>query len=396
MLRVVRWFISSLYGSYAGRTKAAGFERKPYNPILGEQFRCRWQDTELICEQVSHHPPITAFHLRNGVAGVQVGGHCGQMTRFTGTAIKVEQVGRIFVQIRVKDVNEEYIDEEYAISLPELYLRGLLTGAPFVELCGETSIVGTNGMAARIKFLPKPWIGGEYDLIEGQIYYADDDDDDNEHSIIYEIWGKWSKQTWYQSVQEDPQMEHLQHIQNGIIDEPSSSSTSSSSSSSLSPPLILFDVEGTAPVAPTLAPLSQQGLVESRRVWHTVTAALCKGNYERATEEKNRIEEEQRALRKQRLEEGIQWQPALFYFNPAFFLTTEGSTSSSSSSSSASSSSNLSSLSSHSKSTTSSTSSSSGSKKKGKSRKNHKKKKKNFIVEDYPGRWVIRDETADT
>ena len=48
MIAIVRWFVSSLYGSFVGRTvKSGGFERKPYNPILGEQFICTWPDSDL-------------------------------------------------------------------------------------------------------------------------------------------------------------------------------------------------------------------------------------------------------------------------------------------------------------------------------------------------------------
>jgi hypothetical protein len=40
--------------------------KKPYNPILGEFFRCRYDypngtTAYYISEQVSHHPPISAW-----------------------------------------------------------------------------------------------------------------------------------------------------------------------------------------------------------------------------------------------------------------------------------------------------------------------------------------------
>lgn len=74
MLRVVQWYLSSYH---AGRKAAVA--KKPYNPILGEVFRCHWDvpnmssDSNLVndgpvpwcnrnqltfvAEQVSHHPP---------------------------------------------------------------------------------------------------------------------------------------------------------------------------------------------------------------------------------------------------------------------------------------------------------------------------------------------------
>jgi len=42
--------------------------KKPYNPILGEFFRCRYDypngtTAYYIAEQVSHHPPISAWSV---------------------------------------------------------------------------------------------------------------------------------------------------------------------------------------------------------------------------------------------------------------------------------------------------------------------------------------------
>ena len=77
MVQVVRWYLSAFH---AGRRSEVA--KKPYNPILGETFRCWWNVDEdaqskpalnsvpdgplpwcssnqltFIAEQVSHHPP---------------------------------------------------------------------------------------------------------------------------------------------------------------------------------------------------------------------------------------------------------------------------------------------------------------------------------------------------
>lgn len=75
MLAVVRWFMSTLYGSYASRCTNGLNEKKPYNPILGEQFKCTLGDVKCVCEQVCHHPPISAFYLEDEKAGVSLNGH---------------------------------------------------------------------------------------------------------------------------------------------------------------------------------------------------------------------------------------------------------------------------------------------------------------------------------
>ena len=51
-----------------GLTTFTGVEKnthKPFNPILGETFEFTTKDIECVSEQVSHHPPITAMHVRN-------------------------------------------------------------------------------------------------------------------------------------------------------------------------------------------------------------------------------------------------------------------------------------------------------------------------------------------
>lgn len=41
--------------------------KKPFNPVLGETFEYIDRDfgTKVILEQVSHHPPISAFYCDN-------------------------------------------------------------------------------------------------------------------------------------------------------------------------------------------------------------------------------------------------------------------------------------------------------------------------------------------
>lgn len=86
MVQVIRWYLCSFH---AGRK--SGVAKKPYNPVLGEIFRCHWnipnaspdnaadsnsqlvsdgpvpwcKETQLAftAEQVSHHPPGTKRHL---------------------------------------------------------------------------------------------------------------------------------------------------------------------------------------------------------------------------------------------------------------------------------------------------------------------------------------------
>lgn len=81
-------------------------------------------------QTVSHHPPITAYHVENKKAGVSLEGHSGQKTSFTGRTITVKQTGHAVLRVQNKAGSEDL----YLITLPHLVIEGLLWGAPYVEL----------------------------------------------------------------------------------------------------------------------------------------------------------------------------------------------------------------------------------------------------------------------
>ncbi|KAG1744417.1 hypothetical protein EDB19DRAFT_1906646 [Suillus lakei] len=92
-LDVLKWFIRTLKGQYTSRSESMGSEKKPLNPVLGELFYGYWPanaarggKTTLVVEQVSHHPPITAYRIENLEKDVTLTGHSAQKTSFGGPA----------------------------------------------------------------------------------------------------------------------------------------------------------------------------------------------------------------------------------------------------------------------------------------------------------------------
>lgn len=76
-LLVLQWFLSTLKHQHASRDENGKRKKmKPLNPFLGEIFLGKWVDdagtTHLITEQVSHHPPATAYRIWNDAHGVRV------------------------------------------------------------------------------------------------------------------------------------------------------------------------------------------------------------------------------------------------------------------------------------------------------------------------------------
>lgn len=63
--------------------------KKPYNPIIGEVFRCYWKNpsgtkTFFVAEQVSHHPPVSAFYVSNRRDGYVFNGSILAKSKFYG------------------------------------------------------------------------------------------------------------------------------------------------------------------------------------------------------------------------------------------------------------------------------------------------------------------------
>jgi hypothetical protein len=59
---------------------------KPFNPLLGETFEFVTPKFKYIAEQVSHHPPITAFYVE-GKSGYKMWTNNRAKSKFTGKSI---------------------------------------------------------------------------------------------------------------------------------------------------------------------------------------------------------------------------------------------------------------------------------------------------------------------
>ncbi|KAJ2497802.1 Oxysterol-binding protein 4, partial [Coemansia sp. RSA 2052] len=280
---VARWFVSTLYGSYNKRVAESNSgEKKPFNPILGEQFLASWDDAEygrtsFVCEQVSHHPPVSAIYFENAQAGIYGSGHFSQKSKFKGTTMKVVQEGR--VTLRMKNS-----DEFYCLSLPDLNICSILSGKPFLEMSSTTFIRSSKGYTAEFHWYTKPWLYGEYHKFDGKIF----------------------KDAATTFVQDSLAQEQLFMFKGKWVAESRVTDVATGEDS------VLFDVQAQPAADIIIKPVDEQSELESRRVWQKVSEALASGNYDVASREKTVIEEAQRALRKTRAETGEQWKPSMF------------------------------------------------------------------------------------
>lgn len=150
---VLRWYLSGFY------KKPKGI-RKPYNPILGETFRCCWfhpqtsSHTFYIAEQVSHHPPVSAFHVSNRKDGFCISGSITAKSRFYGNSLSALLDGKATLTF----LNRA---EAYTLTMPYAHCKGILYGTMTMELGGRVTIeCKKNSFRAELEFKLKVALAG--------------------------------------------------------------------------------------------------------------------------------------------------------------------------------------------------------------------------------------------
>jgi hypothetical protein len=82
-------------------------------------------------------------------------------------------------------------NEEYKISYPNLYARGLFFGDSFIEISGKSTISCESlGQLAIIEFNAEGYFNGERDAISGEI---------NTGMEVFNLEGKWSSKIIFSS-----------------------------------------------------------------------------------------------------------------------------------------------------------------------------------------------------
>jgi len=275
-LRVTKWFISTLSGQFTRREKETGSEKKPLNPFLGEQFNGQWNNGEIVLhtEQVSHHPPVTAYFLENASKGVSLEGNCAQKTTFSARTLSIRQVGHAILRVKLADGTVE----SYLITLPKLKIEGLWYGAPYVELDGTSYIQASHGAVTTIKYSGKGWVSGK------------------SHSFTAEVAPATGA--------------HVSHTISGVWSGGESSFVKPSKSGFEGQVFLNADENNTTPIQ--VAPVEQQQEYESRRAWKAVADGIRRGDFDAASTAKSALENAERQKRKDEAAAGTAFQLRLF------------------------------------------------------------------------------------
>ncbi|ORZ23270.1 hypothetical protein BCR42DRAFT_480541 [Absidia repens] len=167
---VVKYFLSGWH------IKPKGV-KKPYNPVLGEFFRCRYEFKDgsqayYVAEQVSHHPPVSAYHYANPEHGIIIDGEARPKARFLGNSAATIMCGYSRLTFA------KHHNETYEITNPNVYARGVLC----------------NDLIAELDFKTKGYFTGQYHEVAGKIKKG------STGELLYEISGTWTSELYIKSV----------------------------------------------------------------------------------------------------------------------------------------------------------------------------------------------------
>lgn len=282
ILRVVRWYISAFHRRPKG-------VKKPFNPVLGESFRGNYTSADgsatvtWIAEQVSHHPPVSAFFAALPDKSAVVQGTFAPKSRFLGNS--AASIGEGGFELLLPGLNEVY-----AITWPTVYVRGVIFGTLLMEVGGPVRIrCPTTGHHADLEFVVKGYFSGTRNAFSGSVYRqelggsgASPRAENGPKEVLASIEGTWT--TVVQSK-----------------DARTGATT------------VLFDTSA-APMGKCEADLTSDPTApyESTQTWAAVAKAITANDQRAATEHKTAIEEQQREVRAARKAAGTEWKPRFF------------------------------------------------------------------------------------
>lgn len=268
-LLVLKFWLASLRTQFYVDGDVKGGIKKPLNAFLGEIYTAKWTEgedtTEIISEQVSHHPPITAVRIWDEKHGINANGYARVEMTFNGQ-VNIKQYGHVILHI------DEY-NEDYLIPFPYAQVKGLMSGTFYPELTGTYQIVSTSGFVSEVEFSGKGLLGsGSKNHFQATIYRAED----SKKTPIYSSDGSWIDKF---SIRDETSSKEIENIDTGI-----------------------------PPQEPQYH--EQADPWETQVAWRDVIAHLRQGNTKKAGAEKNKLEDAQRALRKKNPEDN--WEPLFF------------------------------------------------------------------------------------
>lgn len=255
---------------------------KPFNPLLGETFELEKDGFRAISEQVCHHPPISAIHCDHPDFTFYASSKV--ITSFKGTYMKVKPTGKF--HLILNKFGDHFVWEK-----PYTNVNNIILGSINVDHHGTIEVKNiTTEDVAHITLKKKGWFNKDIHVVSGNIM------DSSSGEAKYTIEGHWSSSL--KVINEETKEEIMAYTSNKPLPDYEYSYFFSEFAMQLNLPPEFF---------PNLPRTDSRFRPDQR--------ALENADLELAGNEKHRVEEKQRTVRKIREEKGEEWKPMWFYIN---------------------------------------------------------------------------------
>ncbi|CAL0327904.1 unnamed protein product [Lupinus luteus] len=263
LIYVVAWSIST--------TRPPIFGVAPYNPTLGETHHVSKGTLNVLLEQVSHHPPVSALHATDEKENIEIIWCHYPVPKFSGTNVEAQVHGKR----QLKLLNH---GETYEMNSPNLFIR--ILPIPGVDWVGNVNIrCLESGLVAELCFKTQSFLGfsGNQRLIKGKII------DSSSLKILFEVNGHWDSTVT---------LKDMNNAETRVIYD------AKETISGLQAPIVK-DEENVWPTESTL-------------IWSELNQAIMSQDWEKAIEAKKSVEERQRDLLRERESKKETWVPKHF------------------------------------------------------------------------------------
>ncbi|XP_068955907.1 oxysterol-binding protein-related protein 1 isoform X2 [Petaurus breviceps papuanus] len=316
--------------AFAVSAVASQWERtgKPFNPLLGETYELVRDDLgfRLISEQVSHHPPVSAFHAEGLNNDFIFHGSIYPKLKFWGKSVEAEPKGTITLELLEHN-------EAYTWTNPTCCVHNIIVGKLWIEQYGNMEITNhKTGEKCILNFKPCGLFGKELHKVEGYIQ-------DKSKKKLRALYGKWTECLYsvdpatFEACKKNDKKnadEKKSSKQMGTSEEPDEMPLPDSESVHVIPgSVLLWRIAPRPPNSAQMYNFTSFAMVLNevdKEMESVIPKTDCRlrpdiramenGEIDQASEEKKRLEEKQRAARKNRSKSEEDWKTRWFHQGP--------------------------------------------------------------------------------
>lgn len=250
-----------------------------------------------LTEQISHHPPVSAYYASCPARNIEMLGIDQIAARVSGTTVRVGP-GEFNKGIFVRITGGHGKGEQYQITHPVASVNGILRGSFYVTLSESTIITCSGGKPGEklrtiIEFKEESWLGRAMYHIEGVIH---------SYTVGEKGVDEWTR---VKHVPKSRAIAYLDGSWRHVVRWRRANEKSDDWST-------LIDLSTLHAVPKIVRPLEEQSPRESRKLWEEVTNKLLNKEYSEATKHKQAIEQRQRDEAAERKRKGVEFVPVFF------------------------------------------------------------------------------------